>query len=555
MLTQRKNTQKKNMLEVSSPATGIDTEKQLDGASDVASSPSESQAASALYPKLSLEEKEEGNPEALSTRKRLKKLSVFKDTPIQSNVCFGAYQVNYDWYLEFEHLQGVKHPTACSIVEQIQYQRSRLRLCAKGSFKKGGLEKAQPAKRQRRSKDKLISEVLELNMVECPAGSFRMGSLIDPPLLSRLKKRISTNKSSWGLMLSRDEKLLMMYSNQSSCVEITKSFLLGEIPVTRKLFRTVMGYYATYNSTWDDARQADLEARKQLAINNVTWFEAIVFCNRLSKLMGLSPYYSISDIHLVVRVSSTSENELVKSFQSFDEVFEYGMGLYTNRHDPNVNLEELKGLFVSPVMNFSIVQRLISRIRQAKIERIVESKGYRLPTDAEWEYAARSGNSEQMYPGSDNSSKVACFYRPKKSAQGVATRRSLEPLKTLLPNSWGLYDMCGNVQEWCADTLNLPSDKGHSDYVGIPKPVSLPTMQTDPCSWVGFFEQPIWDIDRENTKVQAHIGRVLRGGSSANADEVSVFDKTVKVGYQYCEMQPYSVYKGDFFGFRIARNL
>src|SRR5690606_13265999 len=65
--------------------------------------------------------------------------------------------------------------------------------------------------------------------------------------------------------------------------------------------------------------------------------------------------------------------------------------------------------------------------------------GYRLPTEAEWEYACKAGTNEPRY-GELN--EVAWF---KSNSCG-----STHPVGTKRPNSWGLYDMLGNVWEWCS---------------------------------------------------------------------------------------------------------
>jgi len=73
-----------------------------------------------------------------------------------------------------------------------------------------------------------------------------------------------------------------------------------------------------------------------------------------------------------------------------------------------------------------------------------DCEGYRLPTEAEWELAARAG-TDFLYSGGDVADDVAWY-----SANHTATNRP-EPVATKLSNSWGLYDMSGNVAEWTWD--------------------------------------------------------------------------------------------------------
>jgi len=138
-----------------------------------------------------------------------------------------------------------------------------------------------------------------------------------------------------------------------------------------------------------------------------------------------------------------------------------------------------------------------------------EAIGGRLPSEAEWEYAARAG-SKTKYPCGDDET---CLFTSA-SYLGTVVSEQTQPVKTMDPNAYGLYDMIGNVWEWCEDCL-------HANYNDAP---------TDGSVWEG----------------GQCTDRILRGASWGSA-EGSVYLRSSYRGYD----DPGGLF--NYRGFRCAR--
>jgi len=91
-----------------------------------------------------------------------------------------------------------------------------------------------------------------------------------------------------------------------------------------------------------------------------------------------------------------------------------------------------------------------------------QSGRVRLPSEAEWEYACRAGTTGPLYSGKPLTSEYGrCSNLDELAWYGENSDNATHPVGQKLPNLWGLYDMLGNVWEWC-------EDHWHDDYHGAP---------------------------------------------------------------------------------------
>ena len=168
-------------------------------------------------------------------------------------------------------------------------------------------------------------------------------------------------------------------NNESPQHQVTvSSFYIGKYPVTQAEYLEVMGTNPSHFKGPD------------LPVEQVNWFNAVEFCNKLSHKEGLTPAYTI------------------------------------NGNNVSWNLF---------------------------------SNGYRLPTEAEWEYACRAGTATPFYSGT--SVDAAGWH------SGNSGGRT-HPVGEKQPNLWGLYDMHGNVLEWCWDWMGTYSGEAKTDPQGNP---------------------------------------------------------------------------------------
>ncbi|MGE3818347.1 MAG: formylglycine-generating enzyme family protein [Isosphaeraceae bacterium] len=152
-------------------------------------------------------------------------------------------------------------------------------------------------------------------------------------------------------------------------ITISQAFRLSAHEVTQGQYRQVMG----------DKNPSRFKASDDLPVENVSWFDAVTFCNRLSEMEGKRPCY---------------------------------------------------------------------RIVGESVTILPNGDGYRLPTEAEWEYACRGGSRTKWFFG-DAADRLGDFAWFKGNAESKT-----HPVGRKRPNGFGLYDMLGNVWEWCQDSYD-----------------------------------------------------------------------------------------------------
>lgn len=186
-----------------------------------------------------------------------------------------------------------------------------------------------------------------------------------------------------------------LYALDIDMVEIPgKNYSVMKTEVTQNLYETIMGKNPAYFSWTNEYLSKDQllsESTFDYPVENVSWYDAIYFCNTLSESLGYTPVYLLN-----------GEADVTK-------------WNYKPHKDKEVN---------------------------GYIERNLSANGFRLPTVEEWQYAARGGQNYR-YAGSYNLDSVGWYNdNSGEKTHAVALKK---------PNGYGLYDMSGNVDEWCWD--------------------------------------------------------------------------------------------------------